>query len=343
MKNKYLLIGLTFWMVGCSTPEPKQAETKSIPVKVQTIQRQGLAIPVHCSGRIGKSSEIKLSFKTGGLIEKILVKEGEMVKAGQILAILNKTELDAAYNQAKLALDKAKREYARVENLYHDSVATLEQFENVQTQVSYYKEQVRMIAYNLKHSEIKAPSKGIILKIPVHEKEMVGPGYPVILFASSNEQWILRSNISDQDLQKIKPGDTALISLINQSEPKMTGIVTEIGQFADPYSGTFEIELSIQNPQQKLAVGMLASADIYPQDLHSVYKIPIDAIIDSRNAQVDVIFLDQDNKPYRKALNVFDLSDHYFFTLDSLKEGSRIITEGAEYVDFSSELEIQND
>ena len=107
------------------------------------------------SGKVTSSEESKLSFKTGGVINAILVKEGDMVKKDQVLATLDMAEINANVKQARLGYEKAKRDYERVKNLYQDSVATLEQFQDVTTGLEFAKSNMEIAEFNLKYSSVR--------------------------------------------------------------------------------------------------------------------------------------------------------------------------------------------
>ena len=109
-------------------------------------------------GKLASKEELKLSFKTGGIISEIFVDEGQTVKKGQVLAKLNLSEIQAQVNQAILGLDKAERDYRRANNLYKDSVVTLEQLQNTTTALDIAKSNVKIAEFNLQFSTIKAQS-----------------------------------------------------------------------------------------------------------------------------------------------------------------------------------------
>ena len=106
-----------------------------VNVKILEAQKVSTRVPVICSGKLSAKSEAKLSFKIGGIIDRIFVSEGSSVSKGQLLARLNLSEIQAKVDQASLAMEKAQRDYDRVKSLYEDSVATLEQFQDVTTQL----------------------------------------------------------------------------------------------------------------------------------------------------------------------------------------------------------------
>ncbi|WP_448635728.1 biotin/lipoyl-binding protein [Pedobacter panaciterrae] len=94
---------------------------------------------VETSGLLSSEQQSNLSFKTSGIINRILVKEGDHVSNGQVLASLNMTEVNAQLNQAEEGFNKAKRDAQRTANLFKDSVSTREQLENTQTALAIAK------------------------------------------------------------------------------------------------------------------------------------------------------------------------------------------------------------
>ena len=96
------------------------------PVRIASVSAIGAA-SVTASGTLGAKDEVPLAFKMGGVVSRIAVDAGDRVAAGQVLAELDLREIDAAVAKATAAVEKARRDAARVERLYKDSVATLAQ------------------------------------------------------------------------------------------------------------------------------------------------------------------------------------------------------------------------
>src|SRR4030095_8365365 len=115
---------------GVRTEPLKKTESTAIPVKVLPVKEYNTLEKIPVSGQFTTDDEVMMSFKTTGIINKIFVKEGDAIKKGQLLATLNLTEIDASLQQAQLAYEKAGRDLQRLNNLFNDSVATLEQVQN---------------------------------------------------------------------------------------------------------------------------------------------------------------------------------------------------------------------
>src|SRR6266550_3668495 len=87
-----------------------------IPVRLQPVISGNQGRTLQYSGLIASNSEARLSFKIGGMISKIFVKEGDHATAGQLLATLDLTEIDAQVQQATQNLEKTRRDEGRISN-----------------------------------------------------------------------------------------------------------------------------------------------------------------------------------------------------------------------------------
>ena len=93
-----------------------------------------------------------------------MVREGDQVRKGQLLATLKSTEISAQVQQVQLSLDKATRDYERASNLYKDSVATMEQWQNAKTGLDIAKQNYQQASFNQQYSKIYANQDGLSLK-----------------------------------------------------------------------------------------------------------------------------------------------------------------------------------
>lgn len=319
------------------------AEKKSIEkVKVRTTKviEKEMSIPVHCSGKLSSKEESKLSFKTGGIISGMFVDEGQEIKKGEVLAKLNLSEIQAQVNQTRLGLDKAERDFRRANNLYKDSVVTLEQLQNVRTALDIAKSNVEIAEFNLQFSTIKAPSNGKILKRVAEENEIVGPGSPVFLFGSTDNDWVARVSITDKDIFSLLLNDSAEVRFDAYPDRVFHATVTEIGNSADPYTGTYEVELTLKPTNTKFASGLIVSVDIYPSEKEKFMIISVNALIEGNESEGFVYQIINNNQLKKIKISIHKISDDYLIIKSGVKPGAEIITEGVSYVNATSEVEV---
>lgn len=344
MKLKYLSVLIILLAItSCNNNAKKDEPGREDKIKVKTVKviEKEMVFPVHSSGKLSAKTEQRLSFKTGGIIKRIYVDEGQNVKKGQLLAELNLSEIKARVNLAEQAQGKAERDYKRARNLYKDSVVTLEQLQNAQTSLEIAGSNLEIARFNLKYSTITAPSDGRILKRLMEENEMSGSGSPVFLFGSTDGKWIVRVSLTDKDIIYIARGDSAVISFDVYQNTNFKAIVSEIGKAADPFTGTYEVELTIiPDRNRKLISGFIAKVDIYPSCLKQKYlSVPVDALTDYNEIN-GYVYVVEDNIAVRKKIEFTKILGDEVLISSGLKPGSKIITDGLNYISDSTKIEI---
>ena len=329
---------ITLILIACSENKLISDKIKPLPVKVQEVVSEQYLQVVHSGGRLSSSREQKLSFKTGGIIRKIFVSEGQSVYRGNILASLDLSEIQSQVNQAREALEKAERDYDRLVNLYNDSVATLEQLQNTKTMLQISRSNYDIAAFNLRHSNIVAPSDGRILKKIMEENEMAGPGYPVFLFGSTEGNWIVRINVTDRDRVRLHTGDTAAIKLDAFPGENFPAEISGLASAADPYTGTFEVELMLKTPaKHQLLTGMIARADIYAGRGDMISVVPVEAIMKSSGNSA-YVFEVVDGIPVKRAVSIIEIRQNDVLVSADLKAGTLIITENVNSISDSTAI-----
>ncbi len=282
MKSIKLIIAITVLLsAGCRNEPVRTTSQEVTGVRITQVTPETISIPVHSTGMLVSSEEIKLSFKTGGIVAKISVKEGDRVKKGDIIASLNLSEINAQVSLARNGYDKAIRDYTRAKNLYADSVTTLEQMQNAATALSVSKSSLEIAQFNLVHSKIIAPDNGIILKQFVKANELIASGYPVFLFGSSGKNWKVKAGLSDRDIVRINPGDSAVVSLDAWPGIKFPAVVDQVGEMSNPFTGTYEIELILNSTGYRLATGFIAGVEVFPSKKETFIMVPVGAIVEA--------------------------------------------------------------
>ncbi len=340
MKTKYYILLTALFIISCNN-ETIEEINKPVPVKVEKVTLSEVRLPIFRSGVLSASTEARLSFKTGGIIRSIYTDEGDHVKKGQILASLDLSEIQAQVNLAKSGYEKSLRDLSRVEKLYRDSVATLEQMQDLNTACDVAQAKLNIAKFNLRHSKITAPANGRILKRFAEENETIAPGAPVFYFGSSQENWIIRIGVTDRDIVKLQIGDSASVEFDAHTNMAFPAYITEISESADPLSGTFEIELTLDNEKQKLVSGFVAKAAIFPAKTQKQMLLPLAALVeaDGSNGYVYAVN-DSSGNPDRVLVSLGPVINNKVIILSGISPGIRIITEGSAYLSEQSLIKI---
>jgi RND family efflux transporter MFP subunit len=345
MKPIYLLIILAGLAQACSNSEGKSETgttiTETIPVSVIELTREELKPVIQTSGLFSTDDETMLSFKTGGIIEKTYVKEGDAIRKGQLLATLNLTEIEAQVAQARLAHEKAMRDFARVENLFKDSVATLEQYQNARTGMEVTSRQLESANFNRSHSEIRAMNDGFVLRKMASEGQFISPGITVFQTNGAGQgKWILKAGVSDREWASVNIGDSAVVSTDAMPDKKFIATITRKSEGTD-MNGAFTIELTLKSPGLGLASGLFGRATIHGTRKQSVWKIPYDALLDG-DAQSGYVFVTTDEKQAHKVpVIVGSIEKEHVIIHSGLENFKWLITSGSAYLKEGTSIKIK--
>lgn len=369
MKKKYIIITILFGLLAfaCKEVIEQQIEENSDTgignslrvVQVTKAEQISVSSEIYAIGRLASKQESKLSFKTGGMIKQINVREGQNVSVGTVLATLDMEEINAQVQQAlvgntqaeitlknaELQVEKYQRDYETVKSLYEDRVTTLtelkdtkslldnarNQVEAAMTGLSFSKENQKIANYNQRLSKITAPTSGIILKQLAEPSEIIGPGTPVFLFGSKNDALVLKASITDKDIVRIKMGNQARVKFDAHPGQMFEGRIIEIAGIADPFTGTYEIEIELNRTAKKLLSGFIGEALIQSDDKVQLISVPIDAMIRG-NGNTILVYTVKNGKVEAKTVQVGPIEGRDLVVYDGLEIEDLVIVKGANYV-----------
>ena len=306
-----------------------QATVVKVEDIVSSMQDNGIS----AIGIIMSETETRPSFKTGGVIDKTLVKEGDMVQSGQLLATLHLDEIQAQVVQAQEGLQKAERDMKRVKNLYQDSVATLEQYQNVTTAYEVAKRSLDIAKFNQSYSQIKSSISGKVIKQLMKSGEITGPGNPVyVIMGIGKQDWRIHVGLVDEDWAKIEKGDKAIIYLDAYPGKKYSGTVKDKSSLTNALSGTFDVEISFDEASLSLAAGMTSQVTLFPKVKSSYPSIPIEALVRTNGKEGEVFVVDQ-GVARKKHIRIANMLGDKVTVSSGLEGVAQVVTTGAMYLE----------
>lgn len=328
-------------IAGChgTTEDSPEAPT---PVRVAAAFEGPAAAAIRTNGLLVNKDEIRLSFKVGGIIKHIGVREGERVRKGQRLAEIELTEINAQVEQARQAHEKARRDAERGERLYADQVISLEQLQDLRTQTAVTEAALKSARFNSSYASIIAPGDGTVLRRLAEERELVTAGTPVIVLGSQERGFVVRIGLADREIVQMKLGDRAEVQLDALPDARIAGKVTEIASGADPASRMFMVEVALEAGNLPLKSGLVAKVTITPATASrgSRVYVPIASIVEGVGHRASVFVLDKDRVRRRDVTVAFIENDAVALS-DGVKSGEQIVTDGALYLEDGEQVAIQ--
>jgi RND family efflux transporter MFP subunit len=329
-------------LAGCSRsadPEP----VKPTPVRIQHASRGPAVPPIDTNGIVVTKHEMRLSFKLGGVVRRIYVQEGNVVRKGQRLAEIELTEVSAQVEQAHQLAEKAARDLKRGENLYADQVISLEQLQDLRTQAAMARAQYQSAEFNLGYSTITAPRDGKVLRKLVEERELVSAGAPVLVFGESDRGYVVRAALADREIVNVKLGDKGEVRMDAFPGQAMSATIVEVASAADERSGMFPIEVQFDSPPQRLVSGLVARLRLTPtSEAPPLTYVPMAALVEGDGDRASVFVIEGDKAKRRDVRVAFITADS--IALESgLASGEAVVTDGALFLENGESVEILRD
>jgi len=339
---------ITVAILGSCTKEKKKEipssplDESSIAVNLVPVLEIEHSLPIVSSGLIATETESRLSFKVGGVIKNVFVKEGQSVTKGQLLASLDLTEIDAQVSQAKNSLDKTKRDLERGQRLFRDSAATLEQIQNLQTATQVAEESFRIASFNRLYSTIHATNSGKVIRKFLNEGELATPGTPVLVVNSSAQnEWIVKIGLPDVDWVRVKLGDDAKIFVDAYPNVTLDAEVQTVNEGADALSGLYQAEVKVSPGKYKLASGLFARVEILPTTKVKLKGIPVEALVEGSGKNAHVFVVGSSKTAVNKIpVQVAYLNGTQAFISSGLENVQEVITSGSAFLTENSVITI---
>ncbi len=342
----FLVLSLT--AIACLTACNNQTKentaiiaTETIAVKTQKIQQAEGANKVTCTGILTTENEATYAFKVGGVIDRITVSEGQSFKKGSLLATLKIVEIEAGYMQTKLGLEKAERDLLRITNLYHDSVATLEQFQNTKTAYDVAKKQVESAAFNKQYAYIYAANDGFVTKKLANEGEVISGGSPVLFInETNNQQWILKVGLSDKDWAIVETGNAVKVVFDAYPHKVFNGSVFRKSLASDSGTGSFQIEIKVNCQNINPAIGMFGKATIETTSIQKFHSIPYDALVEADGKNAFVFVPMPQGKVKKQAIEIASFDNNEVKVKSGLESIKEVVLTNSAFLNESSTITI---
>lgn len=261
-----MLIALAATMVGCGSNAPKSAvvaqEEPAVAVKVCTAETSKMEITETYTSEILPYKQNDITPAAQGLhIDKILVDVGDYVKAGDIVATMNRTSL----KQLEINLATVEDSYNRMKPVHESGGVSDQQMLELENTLNLQREMVDNMRRN---SEIKSPISGVITARNYENGDLF-TSMPILHVMQINKLKVM-ANVSEQYYPNVKVGDKVDISVDIFPGESFEGKVSRIAPALDAATRTFSVEITIPNANERLRPGMFARATFHLGEIEGV-------------------------------------------------------------------------
>lgn len=287
-----LIIILSIFIVVKRNEQPFDVSYETAAVSRDTIRTS-----ISATGSIEPVTEVEVGTQVSGIIDKILVDYNSVVHKGQVIALLDRTNLLSELNSAKSQLASAKSDlayqeanYKRVKNLYEKSMVSADEYDTARLALLkakqtclYQEESVNKAQTNLNYATITSPIDGVVISKDVEEGQTVASSFETpTLFTIAKDLTDMRviADVDEADIGGVKEGLRVSFTVDAYPNETFDGIVTQVRQNATTTDNvvTYEVAISAPNPDLKLKPGLTANVTIYTLERTNVLSVPTKAL-----------------------------------------------------------------
>ena len=320
-------------MILLSACSKKQVEDKeeTIRVTVEKVTTSSDFQQLPYVGVVEEESATSVSFTGMAMLKTLAVSEGQSVKKGQLLAVIDETQARNTLATTKAALDQALDAQARMKQL-HDSQSLPDmKWVEVESKVAQAQAAYDMAKKNLDDCRIYAPVSGVVGTKIMGVGETVLPTEPVLTILSIDRVKV-RVAIPEREISSITAGTSTTITIDALEGETFYGGRIEKGVSADPLTHTYDIRINVANPERKLLPGMVARVQMRGGDKEGenkgeVIAVPVKAVQQSTDKSLFVWTVRQ-GQAHRTPVTIGQTAGNRVAIESGLQVGNEVIIEG---------------
>ncbi len=261
------------------------------------VKKQDIITSVTATGTIEPVTSVQVGTQVSGIVSKLYVDYNSIVKAGDVIAELDRTNLlselsstEANLKSAQSELNYQKTNHDRLKTLFDKGLISANDYDQArlsyikaQQTVTNQKENVKKAKTNLGYATITSPIDGIVLSKEVEEGQTVASSFSTpTLFNIAKDLTDMRviADVDEADIGDVKEGQRVSFTVDAFPDDTFTGVVTQVRQEAVTESNvvTYEVVISAPNEDLKLKPGLTANVEIFTLELKDVLAVPTKAL-----------------------------------------------------------------
>ncbi len=313
-------------------------------VTTGTVQRTDFRHFVEIQGSVQADDYVEVTSETAGRILRLTAKEGDYVRAGQLIGELDLEQLRKQIAEVEKSLELAKTVYERQKRLWEQNIGSEIQYLEAKNGKERLEKSLETLRHQLTKSKVYAPASGVVERELLQAGELAMPGAPILQILNPNKLKVVAS-VPETYLRAVKRGETVKVNfpaLGLEQEARVSLIGTSI----DPANRTFEVEADIQNQNGLLKPNLLAVMLIKDEEQKDVVSIPQEMVQQEVSGK-DFVYIKGEAEDGPVAQKVYVKTGKSYngnvVIEKGLEGGEELILEGARGLAENEPIKIQND
>jgi RND family efflux transporter MFP subunit len=258
------------------------SKVQPVPVEVETIALGVMDSRLHLNGVLTTEGEIKVYPLVAGHVGRLRVEEGDRVRAGDTLLVLEDAEILLSERRLRLEKEKALSDLERVRQLAEARLVPEQDLHDAQYLADKAKLAWESARLTVQRSRVTAPVGGMVGRRLVQQGDFVQPGTQLFTLVDDREL-ISVLDVPERELSRLHQGQTVDLRLSSAEGTPRQGWIKRISPVVDPASGTVRVTVGVKDPTRALRAGMYARFSILTDTRTDVVTVPKRALIYDRD------------------------------------------------------------
>ncbi|MCI0436827.1 MAG: efflux RND transporter periplasmic adaptor subunit, partial [Gemmatimonadetes bacterium] len=294
-------------------------------VVVQPIETKRVDDVIYLTGVAEPWEAVTISSEIPGRIEWQGREEGDAVTAGDEIARINTTAIQARLDQARAEHKLSVQEFDRIRELRERGISSPQEYDRASTNRDAAEAGVRLAEVDFSHSVIRSGFDGTIDRLYNEAGEFVSVGAPLVRVVKVDAIKVL-AGIPERDVPHFNPGDSVSVSFDALPDHACSGRIFRIATTAEPATRTFTTEIEIENADRAIKPGMIARVALVRASFPAAIAVPMFAVLSRSEGRF--VFLEREGAAEMRSVDVGFFQDGEVLITHGLNAGDRLIVVG---------------
>lgn len=315
--------------------QPKQE--KKLPVEVAQAQKGTITSSLVTTATLDPDRQVTMIAETNGVVSRITVEEGDLVREGQLLATLSDREKQVKLQQMNIRVANAKQEMERKQASYNAKIISESEFQKAKYDLQVAQEELNAAQVELDRSFIRAPFTGVITQRFIEKGQNINNQSQLFTLVDS-DPLEAKVYLPEREILGIRGNQPVQLALNARKDVTFQGTIRQINPAVDPKTGTVKVTVEVTKTPSLVRPGSFVDVKLETQRHDNALLIPKKALLEEAGERY--VFVVQNDQAARRTVSVGFLDDQNAEILSGVNNGEMVVTSGQGSLRDGSKTEI---
>lgn len=300
-------------------------EETAVPVEVVTLERGEISAYISATANLVAEEDVTVVSETEGRVTVLNVEEGDRVRKGDVLAVLDSEEEQIAVRTAEVRLADARRRLERSADLFARELVSRADHDNARVELEVAEQELEQARWQLERNTFRAPFSGVVTSRKIQVGQHVRPGDE--LFQVTNfDPLVARIHLPETDVLKLSVGREVRLALNADATVRFSGRIRQISPVVDTATGTVKVTIEARGVPAGVRPGSFVAVNIVSETRTGRVLVPKRAVL--RELQSSHVFVVRDGLAERRRVELGLEQGEWVEAIDGVAAGEQVVVAG---------------